>query len=131
MIIEVIIGVMRALRGAMTEKVSFSRALSSSPAPLMSSGYKLLFPGQGSQYVGMTSSLPSPLPPPIKDLFLKSSDVLGYDLRKYCLRGPQEVLSRTIYCQPAVVVGSLAAYRMLHEQVNEIKIQPLTLYIKI
>ena len=100
--VKVMIGVAR--------KVSFS-------SYSMSSGYKLLFSGQGSQYVGMTGRLPSPLPPQLRELFAKSLDILGYDVREYCLNGPQELLSRTVYCQPAVVMASLAAYKSLDEQV--------------
>lgn len=68
---------------------------------------KLLFPGQGSQYVGMTSKLPTT--PAVERVFSAASDVLEYDLRALCVGGPQQELDKTVHCQPAVVVASLAA----------------------
>ena len=68
---------------------------------------KLLFPGQGSQYVGMTSKLPND--PAVERVYSVASHVLGYDLRALCVGGPQQELDKTVHCQPAVVVASLAA----------------------
>lgn len=74
----------------------------------------LLFPGQGSQFVGMGKKL---LPfPGVEDLYRKASEVLGYDLLKMCLGGPKDMLDKTLYCQPAVVVTSLAAMERLREE---------------
>lgn len=74
----------------------------------------LLFPGQGTQFVGMGKSL---LKFPIaRDLFDGANDLLGYDLLKLCLEGPKEQLNKTIYCQPAVFVCSLAAIERLKEE---------------
>ena len=73
---------------------------------------KLLFPGQGSQYVGMTTRL-QPLSLPSEELFSTASKVLGYDLKDVCINGPQEKLEDTVYCQPAVVVASLVALERL------------------
>ena len=72
---------------------------------------KVLFSGQGSQYVGMTSKLPQTHA--VDSIYAAASSVLGYDLRALCLEGPQERLNETIHCQPAVVVGSLAALEEL------------------
>lgn len=74
----------------------------------------LLFPGQGSQYVGMADSLIKF--PMAKDLFELSSYILGYDLLKLCTKGPKEKLDQTKYCQPAIMVCSLAAIEKLKEQ---------------
>lgn len=66
----------------------------------------MLFPGQGAQYVGMTSKIQTN--PVVQSLFKRANDILGYDLQSLCLRGPEETLRKTEYCQPAIVVASLA-----------------------
>ena len=66
----------------------------------------LLFPGQGSQYVGMIDSLIDY--PNVSDMFNVASEILNFDLLKYCQSGPKEELDRTVHCQPAVMVTSLA-----------------------
>ena len=71
------------------------------------SNYAFLFPGQGSQAVGMTSEIEDS--PAVSEIFQTGERVLGYDLRSLCLQGPQDVLDQTVHCQPAVVVASLAA----------------------
>lgn len=72
----------------------------------------LLFPGQGSQAVGMGGGLLHF--PRVRQLYEAAHRVLGYDLLELCLRGPQEDLDRTVHCQPAVFVASLAAVEKLH-----------------
>lgn len=76
------------------------------------SGYAFLFPGQGSQKVGMTQELIANVPS-VAGIFRTAEQVLGYDLQSLCLRGPQSVLDETVHCQPAVVVASLAALESL------------------
>ncbi|XP_071087411.1 probable malonyl-CoA-acyl carrier protein transacylase, mitochondrial [Haliotis cracherodii] len=80
----------------------------------------VLFQGQGSQFVGMGKEL---LPyPGVKDLFDKASSILGYDLLKICLKGPFEELRKTVFCQPAILVTSLAALiklREIHPEVDD------------
>ena len=73
---------------------------------------KFLFPGQGSQYVGLTKRL-QPLCPKAKEIFDTASAVLGYDLEQLCLNGPDEKLQETVHCQPAVVVASLVALEQM------------------
>jgi len=77
----------------------------------------LLFPGQGAQFVGMGAKVIEDSPATI-NLFESASKILGYDLLDLCLNGPLEKLDRTEYCQPAVVVASLAAAERLR-QMNE------------
>jgi [acyl-carrier-protein] S-malonyltransferase len=67
-----------------------------------------LFPGQGAQSVGMGVALAETLPA-VKELFTRSSDVLGYDLLELCAGGPAERLDATEHSQPALFVCSLAA----------------------
>uniref|UniRef100_U3EAI9 Malonyl-CoA-acyl carrier protein transacylase, mitochondrial n=1 Tax=Callithrix jacchus TaxID=9483 RepID=U3EAI9_CALJA len=72
----------------------------------------LLFPGQGSQVVGMGRGLLSY--PRVRELYAAAHRVLGYDLLELSLHGPQEDLDRTVHCQPAIFVASLAAVEKLH-----------------
>lgn len=74
----------------------------------------ILFPGQGSQYVGMTKDLMKF--PIVQDLFELASYILKYDLKKLCLEGPKEKLDQTKYAQPAIMVASLAAIERLKEE---------------
>jgi [acyl-carrier-protein] S-malonyltransferase len=61
-----------------------------------------LFPGQGSQFVGMGKDLNSPL-------FDRANEVLGRDLKQIILEGPEEALKDTANTQPALYVANLAA----------------------
>ncbi|XP_071958997.1 malonyl-CoA-acyl carrier protein transacylase, mitochondrial-like isoform X2 [Antedon mediterranea] len=73
-----------------------------------------LFPGQGTQLVGMGKALLSY--PNVKEMFEVASEILGYDLLSLCLNGPQVKLNQTIHCQPAVVITSLAAVEKLKHE---------------
>lgn len=74
----------------------------------------ILFPGQGSQFVGMGKKLLRF--PGVQDLYEEASSILGYNLLDLCLRGPKSELDKTIHCQPAVVVTSLAAIEKCREE---------------
>lgn len=74
----------------------------------------ILFPGQGTQYVGMSKNLMKF--PKARDLFELSNYILGYDLLKLCYQGPKSSLDQTKYCQPAILVCSLAAIERLKEE---------------
>lgn len=74
----------------------------------------ILFPGQGSQFIGMGKSLLAY--PNVKDLYENANELLGYDLLNVCLNGPKEKLDSTRYCQPSVLVTSLAAVEKLKEE---------------
>jgi len=79
----------------------------------------VLFPGQGTQTVGMGKLLvEGPHGDAAKEVYDKASKILGYDLLDICLNGPKEKLDQTQYSQPAVVVTSLAAMAV-HEKDNE------------
>ncbi|KAM7168000.1 malonyl-CoA-acyl carrier protein transacylase, mitochondrial-like [Macrochelys suwanniensis] len=54
--------------------------------------------------------------PNVRHMFRVAEKVLGYDLLSLCLRGPPAELDRTLHCQPAVFVASLAAIEKLHHQ---------------
>lgn len=72
----------------------------------------ILFPGQGSQCVGMVSKN---LCPKAKALYDMANQVLGYDLLSLSNQGPEDELNRTVHSQPAVFVSSLAAVEKLAE----------------
>lgn len=74
----------------------------------------LLFPGQGSQFVGMGKGLMKY--PNVKEMFSAAQKILGYDLLTLCLEGPEKDLLKTVHCQPAVFVTSLAAVEKLHHE---------------
>ncbi|XP_026857959.2 malonyl-CoA-acyl carrier protein transacylase, mitochondrial isoform X2 [Electrophorus electricus] len=72
----------------------------------------LLFPGQGSQFVGMGRGMLKY--DNVKEMFAVAQKVLGYDLLSLCLNGPEDDLMKTVHCQPAVFVTSLAAVERLN-----------------
>lgn len=74
----------------------------------------ILFPGQGIIRVGDVKQYLHY--PRVKELFSIANDILGYDLLKICKYGPQSLLNRTEFNQPATVVTSLAAIEKLQEE---------------
>jgi len=73
-----------------------------------------VFPGQGSQYVGMAKKIPSSSLK--KELFTKASDFLGFDLEFLCDNGPIEKLTSTDITQPALFTISAIYDTMLKEK---------------
>jgi [acyl-carrier-protein] S-malonyltransferase len=74
-----------------------------------------VFPGQGSQSVGMLSALAS-ASPAVQSVFAQASQVLGYDLWKRCQEGPEEALNQTECTQPAMLAAGVATYRVWRER---------------
>jgi len=74
-----------------------------------------VFPGQGSQSVGMMSAL-AKISPVIEATFAQASEVLGYDLWKRCQQGPVEALNATECTQPAMLSAGVATYRLWIER---------------
>lgn len=70
-----------------------------------------IFPGQGSQAVGMMSDL-AEHHSLVKDLFVEASDVLSIDMWALSQEGPIEVLSQTENTQPALLIAGVAAWRV-------------------
>lgn len=71
----------------------------------------IIFPGQGSQYVKMLTDAKDL--EPCKVLIEKANEILGYDLLKICLEGPEEKLEETKYCQPAMFLANACALEKL------------------
>lgn len=71
-----------------------------------------LFPGQGSQFVGMGRQAAEKYPAACA-LFEQSTKIVGFDLAKLCFEGPAAELDRTDVSQPAIFVASLAALEQL------------------
>jgi len=91
----------------------------------------LIFPGQGSQYVGMGKEFYDRFKL-VRDIYDEAGSVMGYDIAEKCFKKPipgtsiihKPDLDRTIYTQPAVMVTSYACYRIFEEMCNEVGIHP-------
>jgi [acyl-carrier-protein] S-malonyltransferase len=81
----------------------------------ISSNIAFLFPGQGSQSVGMGKLLAETYPE-ARRVFEEGDDVLGFALSQLCFEGPEEVLKQTQNTQPALLAVSFAAYKVLESQ---------------
>jgi len=75
----------------------------------------LLFPGQGSQAVGMGKEL-AEQHPVARQTFEEADEALGYKLSQLCFEGPEEKLRLTEITQPAILTASVAALRVLREK---------------
>ena len=75
----------------------------------------MVFPGQGSQSVGMLSGLGQTYPL-VKESFREASDTLGYDLWKLVMEGPETDLNRTDRTQPAMLAAGVAVWRIWQAQ---------------
>jgi [acyl-carrier-protein] S-malonyltransferase len=72
--------------------------------------FAFVFPGQGSQSVGMLAQLAAE--PLVQETFAEASGVLGYDLWKLCQGGPEEDLGKTERTQPAMLAAGVATWRV-------------------
>lgn len=77
----------------------------------MTAGIGLIFPGQGSQSVGMGRALYD-ASPVARQTYEEASRILGYDIAALCFEGPADRLNLTEFTQPALLTASLAAYRV-------------------
>lgn len=74
-----------------------------------------LFPGQGSQFVGMGAGLARTYPV-ARRTFEEAGEALGFDLARICFEGPEDELVKTKNTQPAILTHSVAALRVLAER---------------
>lgn len=69
-----------------------------------------VFPGQGSQTIGMGIDLPN------QEIFDKANEILGFDLKKICTEGPEDALKSTQNAQPAILTVSYMQYLLQEEK---------------
>lgn len=75
----------------------------------------LVFPGQGSQYVGMGKKFYERYPM-AKDIFEEANDLLGFDIKKLCFEGDINELTKTEITQPAILTVSTAMFKVFMEE---------------
>ena len=81
----------------------------------------LLFAGQGAQTVGMGKDLAESYPN-VAAVFARADEVLGYSISSIAFGGPDEELTKTSRCQPALFVHGLACLRALMDEVGELPV---------
>jgi len=74
-----------------------------------------LFPGQGSQFVGMGRDLRDAFPA-VRALYEEGDEILGAPLSRVCFEGPEDELVKTVNTQPAIYLHSIAVLRLLEER---------------
>lgn len=79
----------------------------------------IVFPGQGSQYVGMGLDLCQNLDY-AKNIYQKANEILGYNLSEICFNGPLETLKETRYTQPALFVHSAFLFDLIKDKVEPV-----------
>ncbi|WP_416359075.1 acyltransferase domain-containing protein, partial [Atlantibacter subterraneus] len=77
--------------------------------------FAFVFPGQGSQAVGMLADVAAQYPI-VEETFAEASAVLGYDLWALVQQGPAEELNKTWQTQPALLTASVALYRVWQQK---------------
>lgn len=82
---------------------------------MSNSNFSIVFPGQGSQSVGMLGALAAAYPL-VTQTFAEASDALGYDLWTLVGNGPAETLNQTARTQPAMLAAGVAVWRIWQSQ---------------
>ena len=79
--------------------------------------FSVIFPGQGSQIVGMGKEFFDKYEI-VKKLFQEANEILNFDISKMILEGPKENLNLTINTQPAIFLVSFSIYKVVKEEFN-------------
>src|SRR4030042_4286111 len=79
-----------------------------------------VFPGQGSQVVGMGKALAEQYPV-ARRAFEEADAILGFSLSHLCWDGPEAALGETLHTQPALLAHSVAAWRVLEEELGGVR----------
>jgi [acyl-carrier-protein] S-malonyltransferase len=82
---------------------------------VIDSNLAFVFPGQGSQSLGMLAEL-AELHPQVRETFGEASEGAGVDLWALSQGGPEEMLGRTEYTQPALLAAGIAVWRLWQQQ---------------
>jgi len=82
---------------------------------MMQSKLALLFSGQGAQQVGMGLDLYEHSPV-ARQIWDDANDILGFDLKQICFHGPEQELTQTKICQPALYVQGYSLFKILEER---------------
>src|SRR5919202_650892 len=87
--------------------------------PALNANLALVFPGQGSQYVGMGKALYE-ASAAARRVFHQADEALGFNLSQLCFEGPAEELEDTINAQPAILTVSMACLAAIREKVESV-----------
>ena len=82
-----------------------------------------LFPGQGSQHVGMAADVVDQYPA-ARAVFEEADDLLGFSLSSLCFAGPEDLLTDTINAQPALLTTEIAILRAVESMLSTTAWQP-------
>lgn len=79
----------------------------------------VVFPGQGSQYIGMGEKQYNNYKM-VREIYEAASDILGFDLFKLCTQGSSDEITKTSNAQPAILVASYASFKIYMQEIGEV-----------